>query len=255
MENVFPKIDPKLRQELFLLGRKHALEKVNEVLNGKLGELCLRTRYPKELDSFIVACLAKRGELNTGAGDRCLFVRNRETWQRLCETEQSPRILVAHAELDFEAHREELLRLARVGGHAAIYALTSPRPDIDGVVELQQPQKHEVEEVLRSHGFPSARAERLATESNGNVYLLSQLLSGTTERRKWATPESAPGLRYLALLGGWDEAISKDKSAVARLVADSYDAWIGAVYPVTRQEEPPVMLEGTSFRPVSRYEL
>ncbi len=144
MENVFETIDPKLLRELFVLGRSNAVQKVSEVLDGGRRELCLRTRYPKELDMFVAACLATRNELTEGAGERCLFVRNRETWQRLCETEQSPRILVAHAEVDFETHREELLQLARSRDHAVIYALANPRPDTPNVVELLQAQKPDV---------------------------------------------------------------------------------------------------------------
>lgn len=244
-----------LLQELYLLGRDQAIAKANLVFDGQLNELCLRTRYPREINPFIAACLARRGELQSGAGQRCFFVRDRETWQKLSETEPISSILVADPTLDFETHRSQLLKQARGHSHAVIYALTSPRPDLGEVIELQQPQKYEVQEVLKNHGYSETAAQRLATESNGNVYLLSQLLSGTTERRKWASAEIGPRFRHLALIGGWNDASAKDQTAIAKLVGEPYDAWVATLYPFTRQEEPPVMLEGTAFRASSRYEL
>jgi hypothetical protein len=247
-------VDPKLRQELFLLERNAAVDRVNEVLDGKNRELCLRTRYPKELDSFIAACLAARGELDSGAGERCLFVRNRATWHRLAETEQSPRILVAHAEVDFETHREELLQIARSRDHAVIYATPNPRPDTPNVIELPQPRKFAVQEVLKKHEFAESDAERLAQRSNGNVYLLDRLLSGTMERSTWAAGDVGYRLRGLALLGGWRDDSEKDRLAVGEIVGEQYSNWIERVNPLTRQEEPPVYAQAAIFRPVSRYE-
>jgi hypothetical protein len=247
-------MNQKLLQELFLLGRNVAVEKVSQVFDGQLKELCLRTRYPKELDSFVAACLAQRGELDKGAGERCLFVRNRETWQRLCETEPPHRIFVAHPELDFEAHKTELLQQARVREHSVIYAITNPRPDTAEVVDLRQPKKYEVQETLKKHQVPEDEANRLAQRSNGNVYLLVQLVSDTTERRKWAAQDVGYRLRWLALLGGWNDSSKKDKAVIGEIADEPYEGWVQILYPYTRQEEPPVLLEGNNFRPVSRYE-
>jgi len=248
-------IDQKLLQELFVLGRKNAVEKVGQVFDGRLKELCLRTRYPKELDSFIAACLAARDELEKGAGERCLFVRNRETWQRLCETEPPHRIFVAHPEIDFEANRADLLQQARVREHSVIYALTNPRQDTPDVVALDQPKKFDVLEVLKKHKIPDAEAERLAQRSNGNVYLLVQLISDTTERCEWAGREFGFRLRCLSLLGGWSDASNKDKAAIAEILGEPYEGWVQILYKYAKEEEPPILLEGSIFRPVSRYEI
>lgn len=248
-------INQKLLQELFVLGRKIAVEKVGQVFDGQLKELCLRTRYPKELDSFIAACLAQRDELEKGVGERCLFVRNRETWQRLCETEPPHRVFVAHPEIDFEANRADLLQQARVGEHSVIYALTNPRQDTPDVVALDQPRKFDVLEVLKKHEIPATEAERLAQRSNGNVYLLVQLISDTTERREWAGREYGYRLRCLSLLGGWSDVSNKDRAAIAEILGEPYEDWVQILYKYAKEEEPPVLLEGSIFRPVSRYEI
>ncbi len=210
--------------------------------------------YPKEISTFVVACLRQRNELERGAGERCLFVENRETWQRLCETEAPGRILVAHPEIDFEAHRTELLNEARLRDHSVIYALTNPRPDIPRVAELPQPRKHDVQELLVKHEFNPAEASSFAERSNGNVYLLANLLAGTTERRAWAAGEIGYQLRSLALLGGWSDGSKCDQAAIETVAGEPYQNWVARVYPFVRQEEPPVLLEGALFPPASRYE-
>lgn len=254
MEPARRRVDAKLMQELFLLGRANAVQSMKLILDGELNELCFRTRYPKELSTFVVACLRERNELETGAGERCLFVENRETWQRLCETEAPGRILVAHPAIDFEAGRTELLNEARLREHSVVYALANPRPDIPRVTELRQPRKHEVEELLLKHEFGPAEASSLAARSNGNVYLLANLLAGTTERRPWATGELGYQVRALALLGGWIDGFKPDQSAITDVAGEPYETWIGRVYPLTRQEEPPVLMDGEHVRPASRYE-
>ena len=242
-------------QELYLLGRDAAANKLDEIFAGKSQELCLRTRFPREVKPFVAAYLVRRGELDRGAGERCFFIRDRESWRQQARAAETPSVLVADPELDFEAHRSELLKEARAGTHSVVYALTSPRPDINTVTDLRQPERHEVEELLKKHGFAPARSQWLATASNGNVYLLSQLLAGTTERRKWAASDVGPRLRHLALLGGWNDSAARDKSSIAAIVGEPYESWTAMLYPYTRQEEPPAILDGTVFRPLSRYEV
>lgn len=247
-------VKPTVLQELFMLGRKAAVEKANLIFDGKIKEACFRTRYPRELKPFITACLALRGELTEGAGSRTLFLRDKASWQQVSETEKSPHILIADAELDFELNRSELLKQARTNGHSSVYAATSPRPDVPEIVNLPQAQKFEVEELLKKHRFTAGQAATLAQQSNGEAYLLSQLLAGTSERREWAKGQVGYQLRHLALLGGWNDNYVPDTEAVTAIAGEPYDSWIGKVYPFSRESEPPIMLEGGAFRPVSRYE-
>ena len=100
-------------EDVFLLGRQRAIERANGVFDNQIQELCFRTRYPRELKPFLTACLARRGELNSGAGARTLFLRDKAAWQQISESEKSPKILVADAELDFESNRSELLKPRR----------------------------------------------------------------------------------------------------------------------------------------------
>ena len=61
-------------QELYLLGRDAAANKLDEIFAGKSQELCLRTRFPREVKPFVAAYLVRRGELDLpelhGAEDR-----------------------------------------------------------------------------------------------------------------------------------------------------------------------------------------
>jgi hypothetical protein len=223
------------------------------VFDGKIPELCMRTRYPKEMQTFIAACLAQRGELETGVGQRCLFIRDLETWTKLCRSSTGS-ILIAQPELDYEGARNELLQLARQGQHSVIFALTNPRADITEIVDLFEPNRHDVLDVLKKHKYSSVDAENFARRSNGNIYILSQLLTGTTERRVWATGAEGCEFRFLALVGGWNDDSEFDQLALSELLNQSYDDWVRRLYPHTREAEPPILLEGKSFRPISRYE-
>lgn len=110
METPIPTLSSELLQDIFLLNRDAVVAKVNSVFDGTTKELCLRTRYPKQVAGFISACLARRGELESGAGTRCFFVRDRATWQTLCSADRDAnQILVADPELDFDSARSELL--------------------------------------------------------------------------------------------------------------------------------------------------
>ena len=253
METFHAVITPQLLQDALLLKREMVVKKLDLMFDGKVMELCLRTRYPKEVAIFVTACLAQRGELEHGAGERCLFVRDKETWTKLCGTTNDG-ILVALPELDVEGDRSELLRLARAGNNSVIYALTNPRADLADVVDLIEPSQYDVQELLRKHSFPPSEVARLAMQSNGNIHLLTQLLSDTSERRKWATGDQGYQLRCLALLGGWREGFESDQSALSELLGTPYEVWVQNLYPFTRGVEPPVLLEGKAFRPVSRYE-
>src|SRR5436190_100817 len=96
METTIPKLSTHLLQDIFLLKRDPAVAKLNSVFDGTTKELCLRTRYPKQVAGFISACLAQRNELESGAGARYFFVRDRPVWQTLCSPEHdSNQILVA----------------------------------------------------------------------------------------------------------------------------------------------------------------
>lgn len=114
METPIPPLNPELLQDLFLLKREPAVAKVAAVFDGQLKELCLRTLFPRQVPGFISACLAKRGELEKGAGLRCFFVGDRVTWEELCRPEQARnQILIAEPKLDFDTVRNDLLQIGR----------------------------------------------------------------------------------------------------------------------------------------------
>lgn len=255
METPSSTLNPSLLQELFLLKRERAIEKANSLFDGKIKELCIRTRYPKEVAGFISACLAQRGELEKGVGLRCSFVRDKDTWLSLCTASSEPnQILIADPELDFDSARSDLLPHSRLCGHSVIFSLANPRPDSAEVVTLNEPEQFDVRELLKKHEFPAAKADQLAQQSNGNIHLLTRLLTGTSDRPVWGKGDLGYQLRCLALLGGWNDNSEYDKSALTEIVGESYETWIKQIYPLTRKEEPPVLLDGNSFRPVSRYE-
>lgn len=255
METPLPPLKPELLQELYLLKRDAAFGQFKAVLDGQVKELCLRTVFPKQVPGFISACLLQRGELEKGAGLRCFFVEDRAAWLLLCQADQPPnQVLIADPKLDFEAVKSELLPLARAREHAVVYSQANPRPGRTDVVALAEPTEYDVREVLRKHGIPPIEAERLARQSNGNIYLLTCLLMGTSGRPAWLNDKVGFQLRCLALIGGWDDGSLLDRAAVAEIVGEPYEGWVQQIYPLTKQDEPPLLLDGKEFKPVARYE-
>lgn len=256
METSIPPLNPALLQEIYLLKRPNAAGKVAAVFDGESGELCIRTRFPKQVAGFVSACLAQRGELETGAGRRTWFLRDRAAWQQLCDdAAMTKQVLVADPELGYEFGRSELLAQARVRGHAVIFSSANPRSDIAEVVTLLEPNEYDVRELLKKHGFTPPEAERLAKRSNGNIYLLTRLLTGTSDRPLWSNDKDGYHLRCLALIGGWNDESDGDRAALTKILGEPYAAWVEQVYPLTKKEEPPVLLDGKVFHPISRYEL
>jgi len=255
METAIATLKSELLRDIFLLKRDNAVAKVNAVFEGTIKELCLRTRYPKQVAGFISACLVQRDELETGAGSRCFFVHDRATWQTLCSTENNAnQILIADPELGLDSARSELLPPARARGHGVIYSMANPRPDASEVITLNEPSEFDVRELLKKHDFASAEADRLSKRSNGNVYLLTRLLTDTNDRPAWATDDSGYHFRSLALIGGWNDASELDRTVLTEILGEPYETWVQRLYPLTKKEEPPVLLDGNMFRPVSRYE-
>ena len=231
METAIRPLNPQLLQDIFLLKRERVAAKVNAAFEGVIKELCLRTRYPRQVAGFISACLAQRGELETGAGARCYFVRDREAWQTLCDSKHGTnQILVADPELDFEGARSELLLQARACDHSVIFSSANPRSDISEVVTLNEPTEFDVRELLRKHQFPSARADQLAKRSNGNIYLLTRLLTGTSDKPEWASDDAGYYFRCLVLIGGWNDGSDligqHSPTFWANLMKDGFNAFI-----------------------------
>lgn len=248
------KIDPGLLAELVTVGRKPAVDKLEQLAKGEQTELGLQTRYPSEIISFVAGFLEKIKWINTPEGDRWRIIRNRDEWEKAAQAKEPKSILVAEPNLEFESDRTKLTQAANANGHAVVYATLLGRTDNKDVVPLSQPSLHDLTELLKKHGVPGAKAEKLVNRSNGNVPLLIRYLSGTADRPAWAKPETVGKLRPLALLGGWRTDIPPDIEAVGGIVGSDYHQWVSDLFPVLHGEEPPFVHNQNIFRPVSRYE-
>lgn len=248
------RVPPDLAAELVMLGRKTATEKLALVEKGDVTELGVQTRFPEELVTFVAGFLASRGALDTAEGARWKIVRDTTSWQKAVDETAVKNILVVHPDLDYEGNRSEFNQAATAHGHAIVFGTLLSRPDTESIVRLGPPARHELVAVLKKGGVPDAKAELLATRSNGNVPLVLRYLAGTPERPVWAKPENIEKLRPLALLGGWRSDNQADVAAVGVVVGGDYHAWISELFPILHGAEPPFVHIQNSFRPISRYE-
>lgn len=247
-------VPPDLAAQLVLLGRKAATEKLTQVEKGEVPELGIQTRFPDELVTFVAGFLAERGALNTAEGARWKIVRDTQSWQKAVDEKEVKNILVVHPDLDYEGNRSEFNQTATANGHAVVFGTLLSRPDTQSIVRLGPPARHELVEALKKGGVPDAKAEQLATRSNGNVPLVLRYLAGTPERPAWAKPENLEKVRPLALLGGWRSDNPADVAAVGMVVGGDYHAWISDLFPIIHGAEPPFVHNQNNFRPISRYE-
>jgi len=248
------KLKPEVAAELVQAGRKAAVEKLDLVAKGDLDELGIQSRFANEIVTFVAGFLAARKLSNTPEGARWKLTRDQAAWQKTCEEKSVRNILVAHPDLNYEANRTALLRSASANGHAVVYGTLLGRPDNNDIVRLGQPARHEVVETLKKGGVPGAKAERLATQSNGNLPLLLRYLTDTPERPEWAKPAVVAKIRPLALLGGWRTDNPRDIEEVGVVIGGDYHAWISDLFPVIHGVEPPFVHHQNIFRPISRYE-
>ncbi len=251
---VTQKVAPDLMAELVTLGRKPAVEKLDQIAKGSLSELGLQTRFPCEITSFITGFLAKKKWLGTPEGERWKIIRDRDGWTAAAEEKGVRNILIADPDLEFESNQTVLTQAAAANGHAIVYATLLGRADDKNVIPLGQPSRHDLIELLKKNGIPAARAEKLAKQSNGNVPLLIRYLNGTADKPSWSTPQNISKLRILALLGGWRTDNPRDIAAVGEILGSDYHEWISNLFPILHGEEPPVVHNQNVFRPVSRYE-
>lgn len=247
-------VQPELAAQLVMLGRKMAAEKLTQVEKGEIPELGIQTRFPDELVTFVAGFLASRGILNSADGARWKIVRDTQSWQKAVDEKAVKNVLVVHPDLDYEGNRSEFSRAATANGHAVVFGTLLSRPDAQSIVRLSPPARHELVETLKKGGVPDAKAEQLATRSNGNVPLVLRYLAGTPERPVWARPENLEKVRPLALLGGWRSDNQADVAMVGMVVGGDYHAWISDLFPIIHGAEPPFVHNQNFFRPISRYE-
>lgn len=252
--HLIQQIPPELAAQLVLLGRKTATDKITQVEKGEVPELGIQTRFPDEFITFVAGFLASRGALDNAEGARWKIVRDTQSWRKAVEEKEGKSILLVHPDLDYEGNRSEFNQTATANGHAVVFGTLLSRPDTQSIVRLSPPARHELVEALKKGGVPDAKAEQLATRSNGNVPLVLRYLAGTPERPAWAKPENTEKLRPLALLGGWRSDNPADVATVGTVVGGDYHAWVSDLYPVIHGAEPPFVHNQNLFRPISRYE-
>ena len=150
-----------LPPEVFLVGRRASIDKLQKVFTGSKQHLNLKTRYPNEAIDFVCAYLMSLDEeVRVDITGRTLLVSSFKAWDSL-STQQEKLILVADPSLDLSGDKgSRFVQKVQLAGHALITCDPASPPNSNDF-PLPAPRRHELQEALRNAGYAGQRAESL----------------------------------------------------------------------------------------------
>ena len=246
--------DHPLTPEVFLAGRDAPRDKLQEFLANRSQHLNLKTRHPNEAIDFVCAHLASLDdEVRVDIAGRALIVSSLKAWDTLCKYTEKL-ILVADPSLDLSGDKgSRAIQSARLAGHVLITS-DSASPPNQADVQLPSPKVHELQEKLKTAGYPSQRAEILARRSNGNLSSMLRLLQGGSSRPEWANGPDTHCLAMAVLLGSWSENSMSDRAVVGEVVGTEYSKWVAVAREFAQTPEVPIVYHQGDWRFTLRYE-
>ena len=239
----------RLPSRLFLADRDQATDALRRLLSSETQKLLLLAESEYDVDDFVAAYLQSvSDEQRDHHAHHCLFVRDIEAWQSLCEV-PTRHVLVASPRLGLDDHNQTFLTLATTKGHAVIVPLCGGWPAGDeNIVRLHNPSQATVETVLRDAGLPTARCRELAQDSGGQLAALRRSLLGLGSRPPYATWSSAAQLAQAGLIGRWNAGNLDDRSAIETVVDRGYSDWIFPLRSAILRPESPIVQHNELWR-------
>jgi hypothetical protein len=245
---------PPLTPEVFLGNREIARQSLDQLFEGNLLQLTLKTRFPDQIGDFVAAHIQlMEPDRRIEAEGRCLLVSSTNGWN-ISAALQDRHILVAEATLDLTGSvGTRLLQRARQAGHAVILGGPPGGTQNATTTILASPQAHQLADALRHAGYPDERARLISTKSSGNLGSALRLLQELSVHPEWAQGTEAAELAIAALIGGWTEQAA-DVGVVEGIAGNAYGAWIATMRRVAHRRNTPLILNDGTWKFVLRYE-
>lgn len=246
---------PPLAAQLFLTRREEAKSRLAQVISGEIRQLRLSTRYPEDIVNFVAAYIASLDDdARVETSGRCLIVSSPEAWKSMAMQSQ-PLILVADSNLDLTGDPGgRLIQAARRGKHAIVFGEPPGGVPDPLRASLPSPSVGEIEQALKTVGYPEQRARGVATRSGGNLPALLRCLQDLSAYPAWAEKTAAAELAIAALIGSWDESIEGDVRATENLSGKEYGEWIGHLRDLAQLPDTPLIHQDSQWKFVLRYE-
>ena len=157
--------------------------------------------------------------------DRCLFIKDKDTWQAISELRRS-HVLVASPRLGLDDEQQNLLALAIEKGHGVIVPFCDASSNgNDDVIDLKSPPSYQIKEILTKAQFLDTLADEFAKIGNRRLSALMRYLIGVAAP-SYAKRNTARELAKACLIGLWNEENKADIQAIEEFVGKSYKEWI-----------------------------
>lgn len=240
--------------ELFTSSRDKACSALKTIFSGEAKKLFIIAESENDVDDFVAAYLMTlEKEKAQKYADRCLFIKDKDTWQAISELRRS-HVLVASPRLGLDDEQQNLLALAIEKGHGVIAPFCdAPSIGNDDVIDLKSPPSYQIKEILTKAQFPDALAEEFAKIGNRRLSALMRYLVGVAAP-SYAKRNTARELAKACLIGRWDEENKADIQAIEEFVGKSYKEWMEKFRAdALRSDSPLILIEG-KWKVISRDE-
>ena len=234
-----------LPPELFISSRDKACSALKTIFSGETKKLFIIAEGENDVDDFVAAYLMTlEKEKVQKYADRCLFIKDKDTWQAISELRRS-HVLVASPRLGLDDEQQNLLALAIEKGHGVIVPFCDASSNgNDDVIDLKSPPSYQIKEILTKAQFPDALAEEFAKIGNRRLSALMRYLVGVAAP-SYAKRNTARELAKAYLIGLWNEENKADIQAIEEFVGKSYKEWIEKFRAdALRPDSPFTLIEG-----------
>lgn len=232
-----------LTEDLVLSDRDQDAAEVLRWLRGEPSVLSLQATTTDEVVAFFHATLSELPEdLAAAYRARCL-VTTTTTAARALANAPAPLILL------LTDPEPGLARSLADRGHYVLQAYDE-RPVSRGEVrKLERPSREGIATALMAAGIAEPRAKALARDSARNLAVLRRLIPGAPGRLpKWAEERPPRALLAALLAGGWDENAEADRTRLATLADQPYEAVTAALAPFVGHFDSPLQKIGSTWR-------
>ena len=234
-----------LPPELFISFRDKACSALETIFSGETKKLFIIAESENDVYDFVAAyIMTLEKEKAQKYADRCLFIKDKDTWQAISELRRS-HVLVASPRLGLDDEQQNLLALAIEKGHGVIVPFCDASSNgSDDVIDLKSPPSYQIKEILTKAQFPDALAEEFAKIGNRRLSALMRYLVGVAAP-SYAKRNTARELAKACLIGLWNEENKADIQAIEEFVGKSYKEWIEKFRAdALRPDSPLTLIEG-----------
>ncbi|WP_299028859.1 hypothetical protein [uncultured Campylobacter sp.] len=243
-----------LPPELFISSRDKACSALESIFLGKAKKLFIIAESENDVDDFVAAYLMTlEKEKAQKYADRCLFIKDKDTWQAISELRRS-HVLVASPRLGLDDEQQNLLALAIEKGHGVIVPFCDASSNgNDDVIDLKSPPSYQIKEILTKAQFPDVLADEFAKIGNRRLSALMRYLVGVAAP-SYAKRNTVRELAKACLIGRWDERNEADVKIIEKFIGKSYKEWMEKfIVDALRPDSPLTLIEG-KWKVISRDE-